>query len=225
MPRRFLLAAALLAAAPALADERRIPITSFDRLVLAGGANVIVRPGSPGVVARGSAEALDRLEIEVKSGTLSIGQKRRWRAGSGEKVTVEVSGPPPCSAVLAGSGSLEVASASADRFEGVVSGSGNLSVSTLRAETARFIISGSGNATAMGSSGEAEAVITGSGNIRLSGLQAQKVSASITGSGNIEARASGTARARLVGSGDILIRGVSSCEQSKTGSGRIRCEA
>jgi hypothetical protein len=58
MPRRFLLAAALLAAAPALADERRIPITSFDRLVLAGSANVIVRPGSPGVVARGSAEAL-----------------------------------------------------------------------------------------------------------------------------------------------------------------------
>ena len=67
---------AALAALPATAAERRIGLTSFDRIVVEGDYLVEVTGSTRvGAVATGEPGALDLLSIEVRDRTLFIRRK------------------------------------------------------------------------------------------------------------------------------------------------------
>ncbi|WP_459203467.1 GIN domain-containing protein (plasmid) [Ralstonia pseudosolanacearum] len=84
-------------------------------------------------------------------------------------------------------------------------------------------IEGSGDITALGQVVSLDVQIAGSGDVDASELIADRASLSVTGSGDIEAFVRSEVRARVTGSGDILVRGnPSQRNHSVTGSGKIK---
>ncbi len=217
-------AAAMLVArfAPAAAAERGFNVPAFDRIVLAGSADVDFRAGPRvTVTASGNDLALARLEIAVKDGALVIGQKPGGSMLG--KVTVRVTGPAPRGATLSGSGRLALDRVAGESFDAVVSGSGDLDVATVKARSSSWRLSGSGMMRGAGTVDALEAGLSGSGDMALGGLSARTLDARLSGSGDMDTRATGAATISLVGSGNIRVRGGARCQSRKTGSGNIVC--
>ncbi len=226
MIRSAIFAAAILAAVPALADERSFPVDDFHGLALAGSPDVTVATGrAASVRAEGSAAALDRLEIYVDGGTLRIRTKKGldWSWRDHGKVRIAVTVPMLRAVDVAGSGDVVVDTVKVRDFAGTISGSGSLNVAMLDADASSFAVSGSGTVTAAGRCGSGAAKIAGSGDLKLSGLRCATFSASVAGSGTIDAFATQTATLATMGSGDIRLAGGARCTTSTAGSGRVHC--
>lgn len=212
------------------AGRRDFQVGAFDRVELAGSQNVIVKVGgAPSAYAEGDTGLLERLEVKVENGVLSIGQKKgKWSFGRSRDhgaVTVHVSVPSLRGAEVAGSGDLKIDTVQGDDFAASIAGSGDLQVASLRAKTASFSIAGSGGVSAAGSAESADFEIAGSGDVRASGLEARRVKVSIAGSGNVQAKAMDSADVAIMGSGNADISGTAKCSVSKMGSGSVRCGA
>ncbi len=223
---RVAAAAILIAASPALAADRNFPVGGFDRIAVGGSQAVTVTTGrAASVHAVGDADALDRLDIRVEGGMLTIGTKHdsmwSWRDHGPIRIAVTV--PMVRGVDLAGSGSVVVDRVKAPAFDGQLSGSGRLSVAALEAGRVELASSGSGTVTLAGRCGAARAKLAGSGELKLAGLRCETMSASTAGSGSIEAQATRTATLSTAGSGDITLTGGARCAVSTAGSGRINC--
>ena len=224
-PLRLHLALLLtFAAAPAVAAERRFPVSDFTEIVLAGSPDVTVTTGGrPSVVASGEASELDRLDIRVDGKRLLIGTKPgRWTGSRKEDVKIRVSTAAVSAAVISGSGSILV-----DRvrgpFSGRISGSGEMDLPSVDSSSLTLAISGSGDMDVAGRCGQGNFSISGSGDIDATALTCADLTATTTGSGDIDARATGTATLRVTGSGDITVTGGARCTSKATGSGTTRC--
>lgn len=224
-PLRLHLALLLtFAAAPAVAAERRFPVSDFSEIVLAGSPDVTVTTGGrPSVVAAGEAAELDRLDIRVDGKRLLIGTKPgRWTGSRKEDVKIRVSTAVVSAAVISGSGSILI-----DRvrgpFSGRISGSGEMDLPSVDSPSLTLAISGSGDMDVAGRCGTGNFAISGSGDIDATALTCTDLTATTTGSGDIEARATGTATLRVTGSGDITVTGGARCTSRSTGSGTTRC--
>ena len=224
-PLRLHLALLLtFAAAPAVAAERRFPVSDFTEIVLAGSPDVTVATGGrPSVVASGEAAELDRLDIRVDGKRLLIGTKPgRWTGSRKADVKIRVSTAAVSAAVISGSGSILI-----DRvrgpFSGRISGSGEMDLPSVDSPGLTLAISGSGDMDVAGRCGTGNFAISGSGDIDATALTCTDLTATTTGSGDIEARATGTATLRVTGSGDITVTGGARCTSRSTGSGTTRC--
>jgi Putative auto-transporter adhesin, head GIN domain len=209
-------------------STRNFNVSDFEGVVLAASDDVRITEGPAfAVSATASDKVLDRLELIVKDGVLSIGRKPRgggWLGWSKDRgAVVSVTMPVLRSAAITGSGDMTVAATAPDRFSGSISGSGELTIAAVRAENTELSIAGSGDLTASGTAKRVDLSIAGSGDINAAGLKAETVDASIAGSGDIRANATGAAEASIVGSGDIEISGTKNCKVSKLGSGEVRC--
>lgn len=209
---------------------RAYQVGAFEAVTLAGPHDVIVTVGGePSVRAEGEAEALDELRVEVKDGTLEIGNRSRggislgWGRGL-DPVTVHVTVPSLREAKLAGSGTLRIDRVEGEAFDGALAGSGDLLVDALRVGRADFSIAGSGDIRAAGSAEQAEIGIAGSGGLDLSGLETRRARVNVMGSGDVRLRATETADVSIMGSGDVTIAGGARCTVSRAGSGEVHCE-
>lgn len=240
MRSAMILASLLLASAcnfsnaqePETAGEnirRDYQVGAFERLSLAGPHNVVVTVGgAPSVRAEGDAKLIERLEVKVENGQLSLGVKDENRIGwnSGRKaLTIYVTAPSLEAAEMAGSGEIKVDKVEGKSFAAAIAGSGDIDLASLRVEEASFSIGGSGNIKAAGAAQATQVSIAGSGDLDLSALDAQRARVSIAGSGNVRARATQTANVSIMGSGDVTIAGGAKCSISKMGSGEARCTA
>ncbi|MGF1550707.1 MAG: head GIN domain-containing protein [Sphingomonadaceae bacterium] len=205
--------------------ERSWGVSGFDSVALAGSHEVIVATGGAHAVrASGDPADLDRLEIEVRDGTLHIGQQKSigWRWN--DKVTVHVSMPAIAAASIGGSGEMKVGRAAGDAFAASVGGSGDLSIDDIEAGSASFAVAGSGSIGAAGGSARKVGIsIQGSGDVDIAGLAAETAEVEIMGSGDVRARVLEAASVSLMGSGDVFIEGGAKCDVSRMGSGDVHC--
>ena len=88
-----------------------------------------------------------------------------------------------------------------------IKGSSNVTLLDLQQANLELEIEGSGDITASGQVAHLEAEVAGSGDVDASELIADSASLSVSGSGDIEAFIRSEVRARVAGSGDILVRG------------------
>lgn len=212
-------------AVPGIAAERSFPVGTFGEVVLAGSADVVVTTGpKASVVAEGSSEALDRLDIRTEGNRLIVSQRRdsgySWGTSS---PTVRVTVPRLTAATISGSGDLQVDRVDVPAFEGRISGSGDMAIASLRAGTVTLSISGSGDIRAGGRCTALNSRISGSGDMALYGLVCETVDASISGSGDIAVQATKSGTLATMGSGDIRVTGGATCTVRKSGSGSIVC--
>jgi hypothetical protein len=208
------------------AGQRSFDVGAFRSIELAGPHDVVVTVGgAPSVRAEGSAEALERLDIRVDGGDLSIGTRRdSWFSGARRgRVTVYVTAPSLEEASVAGSGNMRIDSVHGEEFEASVAGSGNLDIAALQTRRAEFSIAGSGNITAAGTVEQTEVDIAGSGEARLQALQTRTAEVAIAGSGDINLQASESVGGSIMGSGNVNVRGPARCTVRKMGSGEARC--
>lgn len=223
-----LLAAGAAQAQPGPEISRNFDVGSFNKLQVSGAYEVTVTTGRPvAVTARGTQRLVERIVVEVKDGTLVIrpkdgGWRQSWGIGrSWARISVSV---PSLSAVgLAGSGNTSVDRIAGERFNGTVAGSGDLAIGQLAVRELRLGLTGSGGVKAAGRVDKASYNVTGSGDLDATGVTAATASTAVAGSGSIRARVTGEASAAVMGSGDIDITGGARCQQSRQGSGRIRC--
>lgn len=209
--------------APRGTAERSFEVGAFEGVSLGGHNDVEVKVGGPvSVRAVGDAAELDRLEIEVRNGTLRIGEKRNIGTHRG-KALIYVTVPSLSAAAIGGSGDMKIDRAESRRFAGSIGGSGDIEIGQLKAGEASFSIAGSGGIKAAGTADSAETSIAGSGDIDLAGLTAVDADISIVGSGNTSIRATRNATVSIMGSGDAKITGGARCKISKMGSGSVDC--
>ncbi|MFZ4381897.1 MAG: head GIN domain-containing protein [Sandarakinorhabdus sp.] len=218
----LLFALAATVAAPALAEQRRFPLTGFDRIAVAGSDNVTVRQGSFAVVADGAASDLDKLDIRQEAGVLKIGRKNglSWR---GKDVQVTVALPALHGLVVAGSADVTADRGGGDRFDLKISGSGNATLANLDTKTANIGISGSGDVVVAGRCGALNLSVAGSGKADASALRCTNATISVAGSGDVMAHVSGQADVNVAGSGDVTVTAGGRCTKRVAGSGEVRC--
>jgi hypothetical protein len=215
-------------AGPAAAETRGYTITSFDKIRVAGPFTVNVRTNAgPSARAEGSAAAIDRLRVEVQGGTLVVSSDRNaWSGWQGENagpVTLNVTTPGLASAILTGSGSLNIDRAKAPRFDLSLTGSGDVSVGVLTTELLRVTITGSGKATVAGKVAQTRALVQGAGAIQAAKLVTTDLDVTVNGSGDVSFAATRVAKVNASGSGKVDITGPAACSVRATGSGEVRC--
>ncbi|WP_235996297.1 GIN domain-containing protein [Burkholderia aenigmatica] len=104
-----------------------------------------------------------------------------------------------------------------------IKGSGDMTLLDLQQSDLELEIEGSGDIAAHGHVTNLDVSIAGSGDVDASSLIAERASLSIAGSGDIEAFVRSDVRARVAGSGDIVIRGNPPLRNHQVaGSGKIK---
>jgi hypothetical protein len=104
-----------------------------------------------------------------------------------------------------------------------IKGSGDVTLLDLRQAGLDLEIEGSGGITAYGQVASLDVQSGGSGDVDASDLVADRASLSVVGSGDIEAFVRSEVRARVAGSGDIVVCGnPSRRDHSVAGSGKIK---
>ncbi len=209
--------------------QRGFPVNgAFTALSVTGPYDVkVVSGGTPGVAASGHEKALDALVVEVSGGTLAIhpapqsGGGLSW--GNTGKAQITVTVPNLDSAVMAGSGAVDVDKVTGARFKGTVTGSGDLRLAAVDTQDLELSVAGSGDVRAEGKATTVRFNVAGSGDLDAGKLTAQSAQVSISGSGDVRARATTNAAVSTQGSGDVEISGGARCSISKNGSGDVRC--
>lgn len=104
-----------------------------------------------------------------------------------------------------------------------IKGSGDVTLPDLQQAALDLEIQGSGDITTSGEVAHLNVQVTGSGDVDARELIAELATLSVTGSGDIDAFVQSEVRARVTGSGDIVVRGNPPCRDDRvTGSGKIK---
>ncbi|CAI9898924.1 DUF2807 domain-containing protein [Pseudomonas aeruginosa] len=104
-----------------------------------------------------------------------------------------------------------------------IKGSGDVTLYDLRQSVLDVVVQGSGDITAFGQVEHLEAEVAGSGDVDASELVAMSAALSVAGSGDIDAYVTQSVKARVAGSGDIVVRGNPPIrDHSVAGSGDIK---
>ena len=106
---------------------------------------------------------------------------------------------------------------------GKIKGSGDVTLLDLRQDALDLEIQGSGDITVSGEVTRLHVQVAGSGDVDASELIAESADLSVAGSGDIEAFVRSDVRARVAGSGDIVVRGNPPRRDDRVaGSGKIK---
>lgn len=212
--------------------RRDFPVGAFQKVTLAGSHDVVVTVGgTPSVRAEGDKAAIDRLDVRVENGELTIGSKQHegwsWNFGGHHHnhVTIYVTAPSLAAATLAGSGDMKIDKVAGNDFAATVGGSGDMSLGSLQVAQAHFSIAGSGSINANGKAQQAAISVAGSGDVVARGLEIGNATISVVGSGDITARATQAADVTVMGSGDVRLSGGAKCTIHKMGSGDVHCDS
>jgi hypothetical protein len=230
--RTLPLAVALVLAAsvgsPAAAATRTYSVTGFEKIRVEGPYAVTLKVGTgASAVANGDMRAIDRLKVEVQNRTLIVRTDRQAWGGSGTdgpgRVALSVTTPTLTSALLAGSGSIAIDRAKAQRFDMAVSGSGSASIDALETDRAFLSLVGTGELTVGGKASQTRASLQGSGTIEATKLAVDDLDVAVAGSGDATFAARRTAKVSSTGSGDVTVTGAAACTIASAGSGEVRC--
>lgn len=213
---------ALTIAQGAIGQKRSYTEDDFTIVAFGLPGTLTVQQGNSfSIELEGDEDDLDRIEVEVKNGTLVFSTKNgSWRRMGDINGTVVL--PMIEGLTVSGSGSIKTRGRlSVDDISLVVSGSGDL-VSNIKAGAVSMVVSGSGEMTVEGDCGKTRVVISGSGDVDAGDLQGKDCSATISGSGEAKVHVDGNLKATISGSGNVYYRGNPSDVNARvSGSGKV----
>jgi len=203
-------------------------VRDFDEIQMRVGGKVLVTLGDKNeVILEGDADYLDDIETEVRSGRLTIKDRRErswkfWGNNRG-KLTVYITVKELKGVYVSGSGDIIGQSRFvADDFTVSIGGSGDIELE-VEADYVSSRISGSGNIELEGKSKSAKLSISGSGKYFAEKLLVGDYEISMSGSGRGSINVKGELDVRISGSGKIYYMGTpTSVNSSVSGSGTIR---
>lgn len=224
---RLILLAALLTS-PAAAAERSFSVTSFDRIRVEGPFLVTVTTGrAVSAKVSGDDAAIERVSLRVEGRTMLIRPNlSSWggypgKNGGAPKITLTT--PDLSTAILIGSGSLDVDRMKGMRITLTAEGSGRLSVRQLDADNASLAIAGAGALDVSGRARQASAVARGTAEIRAADLAVSDLTLTTESAGAVRMQAGRSAKVAALGIGAVEISGTAACEVRQTGGGPVQC--
>jgi hypothetical protein len=204
---RWLLLLGLMLPATAQAADavKDVAVKPFEAIHSSGGFEVKAEVGAQRkVTIRGAQAWVDRVEVSVVDGVLSLRQKPgppvRWKRND---VVVRVVAPQFSSFKVSGGGTLIAERIAADAFSVDASGGGDIWINgTCRTLNAR---------------------LAGGGDVNAKDFRCRSLEASVSGGGDLEAFASEAVTARISGGGGAIIHGrPAKRDVQQTGAGEAR---
>lgn len=207
--------------------QEGVPLSEVDmsgdvptELVVSANAKVVVTEGDTLEITVENDDE-DALRFVRDDGLLGVTLDPDREIRNGNAI-VRVTMGAPESIVIAGAGSVESDSASANP-EIAIGGSGEVSIKEFAAETLEVTIGGSGSVTGAGRADRLEVAIGGAGSVNFAELTTDKAEVTIGGSGDVAFMSDGEVDASIAGSGDINVTGDAKCTVNSLGSGTLTC--
>lgn len=211
----------------ARAAERGFSVTSFDRVRVEGPFIVTLATGrAVSARATGTPAALDRVQIRVEGRTLLVRAGTSWGGfpGAGEgPVRLALTTPSLETAILLGSGTLDIDRMSGARVILTVEGSGRLTAGSIETDNASLAVAGAGAIAASGRARMGAVVARGQGSVAAAGLTVADLTVVAETASPVTITATRSARVTSTGLGPVEIGGSAACEVRQTGAGPVRC--
>lgn len=157
-------------AQPAIAEQRKMLVASFENIQVIGDIDVVVQTGkAPSAIANGDKRVLDSLKLERIGTTLRVRlqdivnnnkgvpmsqplrvtlstqeMKDMTVSGNGTLAVSEIRQQNAVRLLVAGNGSISVGNLDADRFAANIDGNGKIDIASGAARDARVTINGGG---------------------------------------------------------------------------------
>lgn len=217
--RAPLLLPLLLIAASAPAAERRVDLSSFDRLRVEGPFRVTMTTApSPRGTLSGDAVALRQVEAQVMGSTLVV----RRSGGGDAPVTLTIAAPPLAGVAVIGGAQVSVQALKGRALAVSVTGTGEVRIGRAEGDQLAAILFGPARLTIDGGRvSKARLAATGPATIAADALEAGDLTVTLDGPGEIAARARYTATIANGGLGKVTLAGTPKCRV--TGGGPVRC--
>lgn len=220
--------AALVAAVPASANERRYALPDFDRILVEGPFIVRVTTGrSTSAAAEGSREALEALSVEVQGTTLRIRRLRAALTGAPvravEPATITLTTRSLRVGRVLGSGQLEISGLAGQRIDLGVDGTGRLRASGIAADNLFVSLLGSGTLELAGTAETFSAGLQGSGSLLAPGLSVETATVTAVTTGDIAFTARRAATINANSLGQVTVGGTPACTVRGPGASEVRC--
>ena len=221
----FLLAAAL-AGAPAFAAERTYTVTGFDQVRVTGPYRVRMTTGvAPFARATGSTQALDGVTIEVNGQILSVRRNPSTASGypgqPAGPVEIEVGSHDLRSAIVVGSGSLDINTVRSLSFSLNVEGAGAARVGKLDVDQLKLSASGTASTSLAGSAKAATLLVRGISSLDGTSLTVKDAVIGSEGPAMVRVNVSNTAKVEAKGASQVVLDGGPACTVTASGSATV----
>ena len=205
-------------------EKRGLEIQPFHGIVVEGSMDVqLTKADVQQVTVEGQANLIDKLNKEVRDGLWHIGIDDCYRTN--KPFVVHIAIPTVDRVIVEGSGEVKGSEPfSVDDLVVEVRGSGAVNMN-IDAGKINAVVQGSGDIVLGGTCTSVSGTVQGSGDLDLRRLKATDAVMTVAGSGDIRVQASGSLKAMVQGSGDILYSGSpASIDRTVQGSGDVRPE-
>jgi hypothetical protein len=227
---RPLIAVLLFAPAAAAADERRVPLGSFDTLRVNGAFEVTVTTGaSPGAQVSGDRDAIGDIDLHAEGTTLTVRRTGtgRWgerpRTAASVPVRIALSTPTLRSVTVIGGSKVAVSRLSGNRIDLAATGTGTIAAAAVQGDRVDVQLIGEGRIALAGRVPTARLVANGAGTIDAAQLDAGDLTVHLDGAGTVGARARYTAQLSSTGLGTIAVAGRPKCRVAAPAGAPVTC--
>jgi len=217
---------ALTLAAPAAANTRNFGITGFEKVRVNGPFRVTLTTGiAPFARAKGSAQAIDRVTIEVRGNILIVRpDTSAWSGYPGADpgpVEIELGTHDLTAASLTGSGSLWISKVKGLSFDLSVQGSGLGDIAQVAVDQLSITVAGSANARLAGQAAMTTSVLRGLSNLDAARLQVKDATITADGAATVDADISNSVKINASGPATIRLTGSPACTLRASGSASV----
>lgn len=228
---RYLALSLLALAAIAPAAERKLFVSTFDRLRVDGPFQVVVVTGrSPRGSIAGDARELDGVDVRQDGRTLHVRRgvgtwQEQPRAAPTQPVVVTLATPSLAAAYLIGPGAIGVTGMKGARIDLSVAGAGGIAVTGADAAELNATTIGNGRIAVAGRAVRARLLVNGAGGVQADKLETDELTVRLDGPGEVTARARRAADLTNTGLGRIAVAGPARCTVKAAAGGPVTCGA
>ena len=225
--KHFIIAALLLSATPAAAAERNFGVSGFDRVRVDGDYKVTLTVGVPPYAkAKGSARALDPVDVVVEGRTLIVraNKSASWGGYPGESagpVEILIGTHELTAAFVNGAGSLNINKVRGMKFEAAAQGAGSLSIGAVEVDVFQLGLAGAASARLAGKALKMTAIVRGTSSLDGEALVVKDAVIGAQGPAIVKLTATGTAKVDAQGVAAVTLGGKPSCVVTVKGSASV----
>lgn len=200
-------------------------VGEFEAIDFSGFGRMVIEQGDGYEVELTSTEGvLQRVDTDVKGGTLRIGQYRQWSFWpfftGPQRLDVRVVTPSLERLTVSGAGDVSIDGLEGDRFEFKLSGAGDFSARDVDLDRLVIELSGAGSARVSGTVDTQEVTLSGAGDYDGRDLESRNARIEVSGAGHVvvwaeerlDVKASGAGKVEYFGDPQVRsdVSGVSS---------------
>ena len=229
--KQLILAAYLLSAAlaptAATAAERNFGVSGFDRVRVDGDYKVTLTVGvAPFAKAKGSARALDPVDVVVEGRTLIVraNKSASWGGYPGESagpVEVLIGTHELTAAFVNGAGSLAINQVRGMKFEASAQGAGLIAIDRVEVDQFQLGLAGAASARLAGKALKLTAMVRGTSALDGEALVVKDAVIGAQGPAIIKLTATQTAKVDAIGVAAVTLSGKPSCIVTIKGSASV----